>query len=1042
MCIHYMRVFQNSALFAAVLLSFAVSCTKDLPGPGPETDEVIINATASLPGLRTKMIYEEGEGGIRTGWQTGDTFLALEVNGSSVTTVKFTANATAGSEASFSSSGAVAAGIGTRWVAVLGKGASFSGTSVNCTYSGQTGSLKGLESFDYMVAESSGESPDFNFGNGKHLTYLLRIKMPEGVGQIEFNTAAAGPEWAISSDGAISGCAADYRPAAVRTLRLSGQTSAGEVVCLAVPAIDYSDAGLIVTALSQDGRKSQGKVLSADLSARGGKTGTFDLSGSPLIDRPLPADAVDFISKSRSSLVYINNTSWAGVQDVFNFSTSPSWAPFNVGAKASPSSAEDTYGNYYAWGETEQRDSYSEAGYKYAGKEIGYVREHRGLADIPVRFRTISGTKYDVARVKWGRAWRMPFLEEILGLVGSNEPVTTTSGARLTTISSIITTDVKEWNGVSVGGRTFSRNGITLFLPFSGRYYYTASEAASSPSMAGKAGYYLSGAHNNLAGRDEAYQLYIRNNQIEYPSLGAGHAFSVRPVLAADTDEPAAPVAISGKVMDASTGQGIPGVTVSDGYSCVSTDASGSYSLAARAVARTVQITVPAAYEIPLDDKGQPAFWRKIIPGRNADFVLTPRTVTGNRFTIVFVSDAHVQNASNLAQFKSSIQDVQGTIEELGQSGSTGPVVGIALGDQLWDNMAMADEVIGAYSSLSSAGRKVPFLYVIGNHDHQSGQGDSDYQATQYYVDHFGPTEYSFDIGNAHVIVADNIDYTGNDSSGSGGFNRIEYKERFSGETLHWIKEDIANVSDKRGKIAVFCTHSPFYNSPGNGEAVKSLLYGFGEVHLFTGHIHNLTNHYMLGNKAAGGRTLVEHNIQSLCGMWWLGDISPNGTPAGFGVYTFEGTSLVSEFNKATGKDRGFQMRVYSGNDSYAGYSWDSKYQGKLLVRVWDGDDPGIIDGSELTWSLSLEYGGTSTPMTRLTEAIVDKCSAAKIVKDLNSPYGTGPNAKSYSWWVADVPGGSPESLTGWTVIARHTLPGGLDVTYTENKLTRDYHIL
>ncbi len=1034
-----MRVLRNSALFAAVLLSFAVSCTKDLPAQGPETEEIIITATASLPDFRTKMIYEEGEGGIRAGWQTGDTFLALEVNGGNVTTVKFTANAAAGSKASFKSSGAVSADAGTRWVAVLGKGASFSGTSVNCTYSGQTGSLKGLEGFDYMVAESSGESPDFNFGNGKHLTYLLRIKMPEGVGQIEFNTAAAGSEWTVSGDGSVSGCTADYRPAAARTLKLSSQTSSGDVVYLAVPAINYSEAGLIVTALSQDGRKSQGKVLSADLSSKGGKTGTFDMGGSPLMDRPLPSDAIDFVSKSGSTLSYINNTSWGGVQDIFDFSTRPSWAPFNVGAKAAPATAEEAYGNYFAWGETEQRESYTAAGYRYAGKEIGYTREHRGRADIPVSFRTISGTKYDVARVKWGSAWRMPFLEEILGLMGSNESVTTTSGARLTTASRIITTDVKEWNGVSVSGRTFSRNGITLFLPFAGRYYYTSGAAATSPSMAGKAGYYLSGAHNNIAGRDEAYQLSIRNNQIDYAAQGAGHAFSVRPVLATDSDEPAAPVAISGKVTDAFTGQGIPGVTVSDGYNCVRTDASGAYTLSARAAARTVQITVPAAYEIPLDGKGQPAFWQKIIPGRTADFSLTPRSSSGSRFSIVFVSDAHVQDVSNLTRFKASLQDVQGTVDGLGGSA---PVVGIALGDQLWDNMAMADDVIGAYSSLSSAGRTVPFMYVIGNHDHQSGQGDSDYKATQYYVDHFGPTEYSFDIGNAHVIVADNIDYTGNDSAGSGGFNKIEYRERFSGDTFHWIKEDVANVSDKRGKIAIFCTHSPFYNAPGNGEGVKSLLYGFNEVHIFSGHIHNLTNYYFLGNKAAGGRTLVEHNIQSLCGMWWLGDISPNGTPAGYGVYTFEGASLVSEFNKVTGKDKGFQMRVYSGNNSYAGYAWDSKYQGKLLVRVWDGDDPRITAGSELTWSLSFEYGGTSTPMTRLPETIVDKCSAAKIVKDLNSPYGTGPNAKSYSWWTVDVPGGSPESLSGWKVVARHTLPGGWSATYTENQLTRDYHTL
>ena len=1025
-----------------VILSFAAAlaagaCSAE-PEPAGTVEECVITATASLPESRTKMIYEESQGGIKTGWKTGDRFLALEINGGTVTPVTFTATAPADVKTTFTSSGATAASATTTWVAVLGKKASFEGGSISCTYSGQDGSLKGLEGFDYMVATSTGETPDFNYGNGRHLTYLLRIKMPEGVGKVEFNTAAEGTEWTVNHTGEISGCTADYRPRAVKTLTLSKETTAGQAVYLAVPAIDYAEAGLIVTALSADGRHSEGKVLSADLSEKGGKVGSFDLSGSPLMDRALPSEAIDFVSKASGTLSYFNNTSWSGVEDFFDFTNRPSWAPFNVGAKASPATAEEAYGKYFAWGETEQKDTYTEAGYKYGGKQIGNDREYRGRADKELHLRTISGTKYDVARVKWGSAWRMPFLEEWLGLLGSNETITTTSGARLTTGSSFITTDVSSWNGLTVSGRTFMRNGITLFLPFCGRYFYTASLPASTPSMVGKAGYYLSGAHNNVAGTEEAYQLYVRNNLIDLLSQGTGHGFSVRPVLAGETDEPAPPVAIEGKVTDASTGQGIPGVVVSDGYNCVKTDASGAYTLEARAKARTVQITVPAAYEIPLDSKGQPAFWQKIVPGSRADFTLTRRSGAGSRFSLVFVSDAHVQNASNLAQFKNSLQDVQSTVNSIGE----GPVVGIALGDQLWDNMAMADDVIREYSGLTRGGATLPFLYVIGNHDHQSGAGDDDYHATQYYVDHFGPTEYSFDIGNAHVIFADNIDYNGSDSAGSSGFNKINYKERFSGETFHWVKEDVANVSDKRNKIAIFCTHSPMYNAPGNGEGIKGLLYGFNEVHIFSGHIHNLTNYAMTGNRAAGGRTLVEHNIQSLCGMWWLGDISPNGTPAGYGVYTFEGAELVSEFNKTTGKDKGFQMRVYSGNDSYGGYAWDSAYRGKFLVRVWDGDDPRINNNSELTWSLTFEHNGSQTPMTRLTESIVDKCAAAKIVKDLGSPYGTGPNAKSYSWWVVDAPGGSPESLSGWKIIAKHTLPGGWETTYTENTLTRNYQIL
>ena len=1027
-------------LTAAVL--FAAACTAEKDS-AERVEECVITATASLPECRTKMIYEESDGGIKAGWKTGDRFLALEINGSTVTPVTFTATASADVKTTFTSSGAAAASGSTMWLAVLGKGASFDGESIVCSYSAQDGSLKGLEGVDFMAAASVGETPDFDYGGGDHLTYLLRIKMPQGVGKIEFNTAEGGREWTVRNHDGIRGCSADYRPKAVRTFNLQKETSEGETVYLAVPAIDYTEAGLIVTALSSDGRRSEGKVLSADLSAKGGKVGSFDLSGSPLMDRPLPEDAIDFVSKGSGTLYYLNNSSWGGINDFYDFKNRPSWAPFNVGAKASPATAEEAYGKFYSWGETEQKETYSDATYKYSQTEIGYAREYRGRADNAITLRMISGTKYDVARVKWGSAWRMPFIEEWLGLLGSNEPVSTSAGARVTTESSFVTTDVTSWNGVTVSGRTFMRNGITMFLPFCGRYYYTASTPASTPSMVGKGGFYLSGSHNNITGTEEAYQLYVRNNSIDLLSQGTGHGFSVRPVLAAETDEPAPPVLVTGRVTDSSTGQGISGVTVSDGYNCVKTDASGNYSLQANARTRTVQVTVPGAYEIPMEN-GRPAFYKRVTltASTTVDFSLTPRSGSGSRFTLITVSDAHVQNASNLSQFRSSLSDIQSTINSLEQAGNTGPIIAIALGDQLWDNMAMAQEVSDAYTTLTTSAGTLPFMFVIGNHDHETGTGDEDYLATQTYVDHFGPTNYSFEIGNAHFVVFDDIDYKGSDSAGSSGFNKIEYRERISGEVFHWIKQDIANVSDKRNKIAVVCTHSPIYNAPGNGEGVKGLVYGFNEVHIFSGHIHNLTNYSMINNKAAGGRTLVEHNIQSLCGMWWLGDISPNGTPAGYGVYTFDGSELVSEFNKITGKDKGFQMRVYSGNDSYAGYAWDSAYQGKFLVRVWDGDDPRMSSSDEVTWNLTFEYSGTQTPMAPISESIVDKCAAAKIVKDLGSPYGTGPNAKSYSWWMVDAPGGNPASLSGWKITAKHTLPGGWSATYTENTLTRDYHIL
>ena len=1022
-------------LIAAVLLALSISCVREQI-ENISAEEVIITATASLPDSRTKMIYEESEGGIKAGWKTGDTFLALEINDGVVTPVTFTATASADVKTTFVSSGAVEASAATTWVAVLGKGASFDGESIVCSYAGQDGSICGLEKCDYMSCTSTGESPDFDYGEGAHLSYALRIKVPDGVGQIEFNTCVSGPEWTVDSEGRVTPCTPDYKRKAVKLAQLSQETAGGQNIYLAVPAVDYSDPGLIVTVLSADGKRSQGKVLSGDFSEKGGKVASLEIG--ELIDRPLPDDAVIFSPNALSSTIqFINNTSWDGLQDFYDFACSPAWAPFNVGAKASPSTAEEVYGSYFAWGETEQRESYSRASYRHSDSEetIGYTRTHMGRHDIILNLQVISGTKYDVARVKWGSAWRMPFLEEMLTFNGNNNTFTGNSGSQSWTENGFTTIDVSTYNGVAVSGRSFTRNGITLFFPFAGRYYYTDGGEAATPSMVGKGGWYFSGCHSDVAGRKEAYRFYVRGTQFDLLSQGCDYAFSVRPVLAKDTDEPAELTA-SGHITDASTGRGISGVTVSDGYHCCTTDSDGFYSMEANPAARSINVTIPAAYEIPIGPDGRPAFYKLIEPSHGpsvvADFSLTPRQNPGSRFSLITVADAHVQTQDQLASFSQGpFVDIQRTVNKLSASGD--PVIGIALGDQLSNLYDLALEVRDVYTGVRVPSGKMPFFYTIGNHDHEGIVGGTDDQSSAKFLEIFGPTDFSFDIGNAHIVVMDNIEFNGSVEAGA-----IKYRETITGDKLHWLREDIACVSDKANKVAIFCSHAAMYNPVGNVNEVKNLLRQFNEAHMYSGHLHNLTNYAHRSFRTKNGRAIIEHNMQSLSGTIWLADMCPNGTPAGYGVFTFNGNALEWEYNKTWKESENFQMRVYSGNDIYSGYAWESDYSGKFLARVWDGDDP-ETDAGEETWTLSFVHNGVSTPMTRIPKRVIDQCADSYTATVLHYPHGRGWTTSSYTWWVIDAPGGDPAAVSDWKILARHAIPGGQEKTYTVTKLSRDY---
>ena len=68
------------------------------------------------------------------------------------------------------------------------------------------------------------------------------------------------------------------------------------------------------------------------------------------------------------------------------------WATCNIGAD----SPED-YGNYYAWGETETKDSYTTSNYSIYKIEMDDI-----AGDV----------EYDAATANWGSSWRMPTEEE------------------------------------------------------------------------------------------------------------------------------------------------------------------------------------------------------------------------------------------------------------------------------------------------------------------------------------------------------------------------------------------------------------------------------------------------------------------------------------------------------------------------------------------------------------------------------------------------------------------------------------------------------
>ena len=142
------------------------------------------------------------------------------------------------------------------------------------------------------------------------------------------------------------------------------------------------------------------------------------------------------------------------------------WATCNVGAD----NPED-YGDYFAWGETQPKDTYNWSTYQYCNGSYNTLTKYCSNSSYGYNGFTDNLTTLlpedDAATANWGADWRMPTKEEWQELYDNTTCVWTTQ------------------NGVN--GRLFTAsNGNSLFLPAAGY------RIGSSLNYAGSYGYYWS----------------------------------------------------------------------------------------------------------------------------------------------------------------------------------------------------------------------------------------------------------------------------------------------------------------------------------------------------------------------------------------------------------------------------------------------------------------------------------------------------------------------------------------------------------------------
>jgi len=130
------------------------------------------------------------------------------------------------------------------------------------------------------------------------------------------------------------------------------------------------------------------------------------------------------------------------------------WATCNVGADT-----PEDYGDYFAWGETQPKESYNWSTYQYCNGGDGWNTLTKYCYDANCGYNgfiddlTTLLPEDDAATVNWGSGWRMPTEAEWKELYNNTTHIWT------------------EQNGVN-GCLFTASNGNSLFLPAAGFRYY------------------------------------------------------------------------------------------------------------------------------------------------------------------------------------------------------------------------------------------------------------------------------------------------------------------------------------------------------------------------------------------------------------------------------------------------------------------------------------------------------------------------------------------------------------------------------------------
>ncbi|WIM67467.1 calcineurin-like phosphoesterase family protein [Corynebacterium breve] len=444
---------------------------------------------------------------------------------------------------------------------------------------------------------------------------------------------------------------------------------------------------------------------------------------------------------------------------------------------------------------------------------------------------------------------------------------------------------------------------------------------------------------------------------------------------------------------------GIEGVSVSNGKEIVTTDAEGRYEITVEPNT-TVFITQPAGYQVPVDENNIAQFFYNHSPEGSPDLKYGGIAPTGPLPEMVNFPLAASEATAAQDQrciIGGDIQPYNTDEVEYARKGAFADLAArddyascgvLFVGDVVGDDLALYEGVRSMTSELNGPARMLP-----GNHDLDFDAPDETHKFDTFRRE-FGPAYYSYDVGNAHVIALESVEYPQPDGKG--------YRSSLTDDQMAWLRQDIANTPDD--KVVVIASHIglvSFVDSALDQHQIKqvnevhALLEGRDAIHV-AGHTHALSN-MRKGDSLKGWKDLFgmdelpfDHVIAgAISGDWYNGRMTDKGFPTAIardgsrpGVMTLDvNGSDISSFFTVSGEDQSTQLGLGLNTPAYRDWFAENRENGGKAQPL---ENPLTISQADLaeTWlTTNFWFGGSGD----VVEVSIDGAAAveAKRTQDM-----------------------------------------------------------